>query len=51
MSKKIKPRQQKMPRSAIAYDAITRSGAGPHKFRSEKRQRNPRNNWQADHGI
>lgn len=51
MSKKIKPRQQKQPRSAVAYDAITRSGAGPHKLRSEKRQRNPRNTWENDHGV
>lgn len=51
MSKKIKPRQQKQPRSAVAYDAITKSGAGPHKLRSEKRQHNPRNTWRADYGI
>jgi len=48
MSQKIKPRQQKKPRSAIAFDAITRSGAGPYKLRSEKRQRNPKNTWEMD---
>jgi len=47
MSEKIKPRQQKMPRSAIAFEAMTRFG-GTHKLRSEKRHRNPRNTWKMD---
>jgi len=44
MGSKIKPRQQKKPRSLIIKDMITRGGAGPMRDRRERRPKDKRNN-------
>jgi len=48
MGSKIKPRQQKKPRSLIIKDMITRGGAGPMRDRRERRPKDKRNDYWSD---
>ena len=42
MGGKIKPRQQRKPRSIVTRDMILNTKGGPHQDKREKRQGNPR---------
>lgn len=48
MGQKIKPRQQKKPRSIITRDMILNNHGGPHVNKADKRKRNPKNTWEKD---
>lgn len=51
MSKTIKVRKPRQPRSEVTMDMILNCKGGPHKDRREKRRNNPRNRWENDHGF
>lgn len=50
MGAKIKPRQQRKPRSLITRDMILHNKGGPHKDRREKRKGNPHKSAWDDQG-
>ena len=45
MSKKIKHRQQKKPRSIITMDMILNCKGGPMRDRRERRAKDAKNSW------
>lgn len=48
MGQKIKPRQQRKPRSLITRDMLVTRKGGPHTPKDEKRARNTKNTWEKD---
>jgi hypothetical protein len=48
MSSKIKPRQQKKPRSLITRDMILNNHGGPMRDRRERRPKDAKRSWERD---
>lgn len=48
MGQKIKPRQQKKPRSLITRDMILNNKGGPMRHRNDRRIKDKRKSWEND---
>lgn len=48
MGNKIKPRQQRKPRSYITRDMILNSKGGPMRDRRDRRPKDKRKSWEKD---
>jgi hypothetical protein len=48
MGQKIKPRQQRKPRSYITRDMILNNKGGPMRHRNDRRPKDARKSWEKD---